>query len=150
LLKSIVCNLQYIDRTTTYIAIFGEDSYVNWEGVASMQKRASIKKRGNALSGGSTVWCYLLQYVQGDHDLFLRQPASCKITFRPFYLVHDAIASCFSTMPKKDVLDISIQSFFIVNLIGIVPLDALGEHPQQDHKATSKASKPTDLHSDCF
>lgn len=96
LLKTLVCNTQFVDRQALFSKLFGADSYVSWDVIANMEKRAqSRSKRGSSPAnsvGSIATWHTLLSFVHGHRPVFLAQPATAKTAYRPFYLVHEVSA----------------------------------------------------------
>ena len=132
LAKTLVANMQYVDRESLYVKLFGDTSYINWEAMANMQKRSTLKRKGNTL-GDSVVWCHLLSFLHGDVTAFQGQLPSSKVAYRPFYLVYESIVAQFKgvvveagkPVVNNSMLSLCVRAFFISNLIGIVPMAAL-------------------------
>lgn len=157
LLKTVVCNTQYVDRESLYASMFGKDAYVDWGALAAAHKRSESRKKGNPV-GDATVWYNLLSYMSGNRkvlqklqqqhvgssswlasmisggasstDTFSSPSSPPRVRYRPFFAVHDAIEA---TMGIKGgfqndadaILTLSVRVFFILNLMGIVPITAL-------------------------
>lgn len=158
LLKTVVCNTQYVDRESLYASMFGKDAYVDWGALAAAHKRSESRKKGNPV-GDATVWYNLLSYMSGNRKVLQKlqqqhvgssswlasmisgggndavsssssSSSPPRIRYRPFFAVHDAIET---TMGIKGgfqndadaILTLSVRVFFILNLMGIVPITAL-------------------------
>ena len=135
LLKTLVANMSYVNREVLYAQLFGEDSYINWDGVNNAQKKASAKKRGNCV-GGSMVWVALLKFLHGNITPFQSQSASCRSMYRPFYIICDAITTQFKLkLTDQETLSLCVRAFFVSNIIGIAPMSVLeyllGQHFNQ-------------------
>ena len=123
LLKSMICNMQYIDKQQLYAKLFGEQSYVNWELSETMLKRSMAKRKTNSI-GGIGVWFYLALYIEGKQEVFHQLTTSATRTmYRPFYLVVEA---CNSEIHGIQ-LDFSllVRLFLTIHLIGIQPVHAI-------------------------
>lgn len=127
LLKSIVCNMQYIHKQDLYSKLFGADSYVNWELSETMIKRSMSKRKVNSI-GGIGSWYYLMFYLQGKLDIFQQlsmQSPSSKNTYRPFYLIVEACNFEFKGTGVQIDFSIMVRLFFTIHLIGIQPVHAI-------------------------
>ena len=138
LLKTLICNTQFVDRPALFAELFGADSYINWDVIANMEKRVQSRNKRDRAStnavGSISTWHTLLSFVHGHRPAFLAQTAAAKMAYRPFYLVHEAIATELRNSPyaqadaaggRKVDLSISVRIFFIINLIGIQPTSAI-------------------------
>jgi hypothetical protein len=125
LLKSIVCNMQYIQKDVLYALLFGKESYVNWELSENMLKRFMLKRRTNSI-GGASSWFYLLRYVRADSEIFQQQSTnSMRNMYRPFYIVLDACKQEFAgTSIPVDLSEVA-RIFLMILLIGIQPVHAI-------------------------
>lgn len=127
LLKTIICNLQYVDRESLFARVFGKDSYINWEVVETKHKRAQSRKRGNPV-GTSSTWCCYLSFLQGNRQAFQLKLHQARSANRPFYLVYDAVAGEFGNadgITTDIILTASIWSFFMINIMGLTPMASL-------------------------
>lgn len=96
--------------------------------VNSAQKRAQSRRMGNTV-GTSATWCFLLSFLDADMPTFQSQTATTRAQHRAFYAVHDAMADVSTrrstTLTPHAQLSTILQAFFIVNIVGITPIDAL-------------------------
>lgn len=146
LAKTVVANMQYVQRDKLYSHLFGEKSYIHWDLVNTLQKRCQSKKRGNPV-GDSVTWCYLFKFLYGDIPPFQVHSVvqQNKVLYRPFYIVYDAIMGQFkgelkTTDPAS--LSLVIKAFFITNIIGITPISAL-EHLLSKHFGKTVTNQST-------
>ncbi len=143
LLKSVVCNTQYVSRESLFKSMFGADSYVDWDALAAAHRRSEGRKKGNPV-GDATIWCTLLGFVSGDRQALIKTQQqqqhsggvasglSIRTRYRPFFIVHQAVEAGIGKedfgrgpLAADAVLAISVRAFFILNLVGIVPMPAL-------------------------
>lgn len=160
LLKTLVCNTQYVDRESLYASMFGKDAYVDWGALAAAHKRSESRKKGNPV-GDATVWYNLLSYMSGNRKVMqkvLQQHSGSssswlasmisgtasnsadtsssssasppRVRYRPFFAVHDAIETTMGIKggfqnDADTILTLSVRVFFVLNLMGIVPITAL-------------------------
>lgn len=124
LLKSIVCNMQYIHKQHLFAKLFGKDSYVNWELSETMLKRSMSKRKVNAI-GGVNVWFYLMLYINGDHQKYQLHALNVRNMYRPFALIVEACTNEFVGTGVHIDFATMARLFFTIHLIGIQPVHAI-------------------------
>jgi hypothetical protein len=124
LLKSVVCNMQYIQKDVLYSQLFGSNSYVNWEISENILRRSMNKRRTNSI-GGVNTWYYLLMYVGANSEAFQQQTNSTRTVYKPFYIVLDACKQEFVGTSISIDLSTAVRIFLMIHLIGIQPVHAI-------------------------